>query len=135
MKLTQNFSKIEFESRDGLAMPDHVLVNVIELSKNLQKIRDHFGEPIHINSAYRSPEHNSRIGGSARSQHLKGKAVDLTMKNYSPKQVALVIEKMINAGEITEGGLGLYNGFVHYDIRGNRARWNFSTRYKDFWKA
>mgnify|MGYP006282664041 CR=1 FL=1 len=133
MKLTQNFSKIEFESRDGSDMPDDVLNNLKELAKNLQKLRDHFGEPIHINSAYRSPAHNARVGGSPNSQHLLGKAADMSMKNYSPKQVSLVIEKMINAGKISEGGVGLYNGFVHYDIRGSRARWNYSSRYKDFW--
>ncbi len=135
MKLTQNFSKIEFESRDGSIMPSDVIENLKELAKNLQKLRNHFGEPIHINSAYRSPQHNANIGGSPNSQHLLGKAADITMKNFTPKQICLLIEKLINKGEISEGGVGLYNGFVHYDIRGTRARWNFSTRYKDFWKA
>ena len=134
MKLTNNFSKIEFESKDGSPMPDDVFENVKKLAVNLQKIRDYFGQPIHINSAYRSPAHNARIGGATRSQHLTGKASDLSMKNYSPKQLALVIEKMINAGEISEGGVGLYNGFVHYDMRGARSRWN-QSRFKDFWHA
>ena len=132
MKLTQNFSKIEFESRDGATMPDSVLENIKILAENLQKIRDRLNQPIHINSAYRSPSHNLAVGGKSNSQHLLGKAADIATKNYSPKQIALIIEEMISAGTIQQGGVGLYNGFVHYDIRGSRRRWNFSTRYKDF---
>jgi uncharacterized protein YcbK (DUF882 family) len=134
MKLTANFSKIEFNSRDGAVMPDEVLRNVKELAENLQKVRDFLAEPLHINSGYRSPSHNRAIGGVSSSQHLLGKAADITTKNYTAKDLSLVFERMINNGELKEGGVGLYNGFVHYDIRATRARWNFSNRYKDFWK-
>ena len=133
MRLTTNFSKMEFDSRDGLAMPNDVLENVKELAHNLQKVRDYLGEPIHINSGYRSTAHNAAIGGKPASQHLVGKAADITMRNFTAKDLSLVIEKMINNGDIKEGGVGLYNGFVHYDIRGHKRRWNESTRYKDFW--
>lgn len=133
MKLTANFSKMEFDSRDGSVMPDDVFQNIKELAINLQKIRDYLGEPMHINSGYRSPSHNKAIGGSPNSQHLLGKAADITTKNFTAKELSLVIERMIYQGEIKEGGVGLYNGFVHYDIRGGRARWNSSNRYKDFW--
>ena len=134
MQLTTNFSKMEFDSRDGSPMPNDVLENVKELAENLQKIRDTLNQPIHINSGYRSPAHNAAIGGVPDSQHLTGKAADITMKNFTSKDLAVRIEKMINSGEIKQGGVGLYNGFVHYDIRGQRARWNFSTRYKNFWE-
>lgn len=134
MKLTTNFSKMEFDSRDGHTMPDDVLANVTSLAENLQKVREVLGEPIHINSGYRSPSHNTAIGGVSNSQHLTGKAADITMKNFTAKDLVLVLERMINTGELQQGGLGLYNGFVHYDIRGQRARWNFSTKYKDFWE-
>ena len=132
MQLTNNFSKIEFESRDGAVMPSEVLENIKELAKNLQKIRDHFGQAIHINSAYRSLEHNQKIGGKPNSQHVLGKAADIAMRNFTPEQIVLELEKMISNGEISQGGLGLYNGFVHYDIRGTKARWNFSDIFDDF---
>ena len=127
MQITKNFNKREFNSKDGKRMPKDVLKNVIELAKNLQVIRDHIGEPIHINSAYRSPKHNKRVGGSPRSQHLKGKAADLTSKDFTPLQLHSIIEKLILEGKISQGGLGLYNGFVHYDIRGHKARWDFTS--------
>lgn len=132
MQLTNNFSKIEFESRDNALMPSEVLENIKELAKNLQKIRDYFGQAVHINSAYRSPAHNEKIGGKPKSQHVLGKAADIAMRNFTPQQIVLELEKMIANGEISQGGLGLYNGFVHYDIRGTKARWNFSDVYEDF---
>lgn len=132
MQLTENFNRIEFDSKDGAPMPPEVLENVKNLAKNLQRIRDVIQTPIHINSAYRSPEHNANIGGAPNSQHLLGKAADITTKKYTSKELVLILKKMIEQGQISEGGLGLYNGFVHYDIRGTKARWNFSTRYKDF---
>ena len=125
MKLTRNFTKQEFESKDGSPMPDDVLSNVIKLATQLQIIRDAIDEPLHINSAYRSPEHNKRIGGVKNSQHVFGKAADLTTKNLTPEQLHYVIEELINDGNLLQGGLGLYNGFVHYDIRGKKARWDY----------
>lgn len=133
MKLTTNFSKMEFESRDGAVMPNDVLQNVQKLANNLQKVRNVLRQPIHINSGYRSLYHNLAIGGKTNSQHLIGMAADISMKNYTAKDLVIIFERMINNGEIKQGGLALYNGFVHYDIRGTKARWNDSTRYKDFW--
>jgi hypothetical protein len=55
MKLTNNFSKSEFDSKDGAEMPDDVLENVKKLAGYLQILRDHLGKSIKINSGYRSP--------------------------------------------------------------------------------
>ncbi|GAA3620670.1 YcbK family protein [Flavivirga jejuensis] len=133
MQLTKNFNKIEFESRDGSTMPENVLENIKELAVNLQIVRDILKEPIHINSGYRSEAYNAKINGVKNSQHILGKAADITMKQYTSKDLALIFEDLILKGVLKEGGLGLYNGFIHYDIRGHRARWNYSTRYKDFY--
>lgn len=43
----------------------------------LQPIRDHFGKPVTINSAFRSPEVNAASGGAPDSQHLLGRAADI----------------------------------------------------------
>jgi hypothetical protein len=42
-----------------------------------QPIRDHFGKPIFVSSAYRSEKLNKAIGGSANSQHCRGEALDI----------------------------------------------------------
>jgi hypothetical protein len=48
-----------------------------------EKIRAHFGVPIHISSGYRSKELNNAIGGSQTSQHSKGQAIDIDMDGSS----------------------------------------------------
>lgn len=56
------------------------LENFKMLAENVfEKIREHFGVPIHISSGYRSKELNKAIGGSATSQHCSGEAIDIDM--------------------------------------------------------
>tara|TARA_R110002020_G_scaffold185980_1_gene383893 strand:- start:314 stop:634 length:321 start_codon:yes stop_codon:yes gene_type:complete len=105
-------------------MPLDVYENVIKLSGQLQFLRDYTGRAITINSAYRSPEHNTKVGGSKTSQHLLGKAADITIQGLKPAEVFALIEDLIDMGLMLQGGLGLYSTFVHYDIRKNKARWN-----------
>lgn len=123
MKLTQNFSLEEFACKDGSPVPGDLLDNVELLAKNLQVLRDHLGEPIHINSGYRTPAYNTKVGGKPKSYHLRAMAGDLTTKSKTPKQLAAVIEKLIAAKKMKQGGIGIYPGFVHYDVRGYKARW------------
>lgn len=123
MQLTENFNLAEFKCNDGTEVPCDLLPNVTKLAVELQKLRDSLKEPIHINSAYRTPAYNKRVGGKSASQHLHAKAADITVKSKTPKQLAAHIEKMISAGSLKFGGVGVYPGFVHVDIRSGRARW------------
>lgn len=125
MRLTKNFTQREFKSRDGSKMPEDVLCNIKDLADSLQVLRDFLGEPIRINSAYRSPEHNKAIGGVKSSQHILGKAADIKVKDIETKDLYLIIESLIVDGKMKQGGLGLYDTFVHYDIRGSKARWDY----------
>ena len=45
--------------------------------KVFEPLRVHVGGPIKINSFYRGPELNAAIGGSAKSQHCHGQAMDI----------------------------------------------------------
>lgn len=123
MKLTKNFSKSEFDSKDGAEMPKKVLANIKKLAECLQVIRDNSGKRISINSGYRSPEHNKKIGGAPKSQHLLGIAADIVVEDHAPKEVYKLIELLIDKGDLPEGGLKAYSTFTHYDIRGKKARW------------
>jgi uncharacterized protein YcbK (DUF882 family) len=123
MQLTKNFNLAEFNCRDGRVVPDKYVSNVKTLAENLQVLRDHIGEPIHLNSCYRPPDYNKKVGGKPASQHLTASAADITTKSHTPKQLAAIIEKLITTGKMKQGGLGIYPGFVHYDIRGKKARW------------
>ena len=123
MQLTENFNLSEFACKDGTAVPEELIPNVRKLAEQLQILRDHLGEPIHINSAYRHPAYNARIGGKPGSQHLTASAADITTKSKSPKQLKAIIERMIREKKLWFGGIGLYPGFLHVDIRSDRARW------------
>lgn len=115
-KLSTNFCVKEFACQDG---SDPIFIDS-ELVSVLQKIRNHFGKPVTITSAYRTPEHNISVGGTTYSQHLYGKAADIKVKGISPTYVAAYAEKLLSK----EGGIGIYKTFTHIDVRDYKARWN-----------
>lgn len=123
MKLTANFSKAEFDSKDGAVMPLEVLQNVQRLAENLQIIRDELGVSIRVNSGWRSQKHNREVGGAKTSQHLTGNAADIVAVGVSPRNLAKVIRQLMDEGKIEKGGLKAYNTFVHYDRRGDFVTW------------
>ncbi|MRI63986.1 DUF882 domain-containing protein [Ornithobacterium rhinotracheale] len=123
MKLSKDFDLSEFECHDGSKTPDFALKNLRELASNLQVLRDFLCKPIMVNSGYRSVAHNRKIGGKVNSQHLQGKAADIRVEGVTPEKLASTIERLIYNGKMKQGGLGIYPTFVHYDIRGTKARW------------
>ena len=86
MKLSKNLTLNEC-LRSGVAerlgidnVPDDewVIENLRQVAERIfQPCRDHFGSPLYVSSGYRSPELNRAIGGSKRSQHIQGRALDL----------------------------------------------------------
>jgi uncharacterized protein YcbK (DUF882 family) len=113
IKISTNFSLHEFQCKDGSN-----LVKLDEkLLEKLQQLRDKLGKAIVIHSGYRTPEYNKKVGGSPNSQHLLGKAADISVAGMTPKQLAALAE------QIGFDGIGIYSTFVHVDVRGTRARW------------
>ena len=115
IKLSNNFLVKEFACHDG---SDYILIDT-ELVKLLQNIRNHFNKPVTINSAYRNPTYNKRVGGVSNSQHTKGTAADIVVSGATPKEVAQYAEHLMP----NSGGIGLYKTFTHVDVRSSRARW------------
>lgn len=126
--MTLNFTLEGDLNRGRFELSDEVRSNLFELATNLEVLRAHFNAPITVNSAYRSPEYNASIGGAKKSQHTLGKAADVVVKGVSPNEVADAIEFLIDVGLMKEGGLGYYDTFTHYDIRGTKARWDFRSQ-------
>lgn len=114
--LTANLNVEEFACNDG---SDMILISQ-ELTALLQKIRDHFGEPMEICSGYRTPAYNKKIGGAEKSQHLLGMAADIAIAGVSPLEIAQYAEFLQPAS----GGIGVYQTFTHVDVRAGRARWD-----------
>ena len=126
--MTKNFSKEEFDCNDGSKMPINVYHNMVKVANQLQTLRDYIGKPIQVNSAWRSEEYNASIGGVKNSQHIMGRAADIVIKGMTPIEVSKIIEELISKGDMLQGGLGIYSSFVHYDIRGTKARWDYSKK-------
>jgi len=113
-QISKHFNLREFQSPDT----GEVKINS-KLIEKLELLRQRFGRSIIINSGYRTPEHNAKVGGSKNSLHVQGKAVDIR------KVEGLTIDEMAElAEEIGFDGIGKYNWGIHVDIRGYKARWD-----------
>ena len=82
LKLSEHFTLGEFTKSGShpevYNIPSHeAIANLANLSKWLEVLRERAGTPIIINSGYRSPQLNKKIGGVANSNHLTGCAVDI----------------------------------------------------------
>lgn len=107
-KYSPHFSKKEFACKCcGQNGPiDLALVDSLEVLRVL------VGKPIIITSGYRCPKHNAEIGGAKNSQHTKGTAADIKSPGATP------LELFALAAQIPAiKGLGLYEGWVHIDVR------------------
>ncbi len=56
---------------------DHLINMRVIAEKVFEPLRVHVNGPIKINSFYRGPELNKAIGGSSKSQHCNGQAIDI----------------------------------------------------------
>ena len=102
MQISANFTLEELTrsdvgDRNGIPNDPSAIViyNLIRLAETiLQPLRDHLGKPITINSAYRSLEINKKVGGSSKSQHMKGEAADIRVANMPVKDLVDLIKKL-----------------------------------------
>lgn len=118
------FSPSEFTCRcEGFCEHEDVVDRL--LVAGLDTLRENLGVPLLVNSGHRCTEHNRNVGGSPTSRHLYGVAADIRLPlDMSSEELAREAEK-IEAFEV--GGIGLYNTFVHLDVRGRRVRWDNRT--------
>lgn len=63
--------------------------NLRELAVSvLDPIRQAWGQPLKVNSGYRSPQLNAAVGGVPTSGHLEGCAADITLPDWSTRKVS-----------------------------------------------
>ena len=108
------FTLDEFDSPDlpgsGAFMNDDFL-------HALDEARHIAGVPFRINSGFRSPAHNARVGGSAASSHLSGWAADISATSSNRRWK--IIEALIQVGFTR---IGVADTFVHVDMDPDKAR-------------
>jgi hypothetical protein len=96
MNLTKNFTlaemtKSETALRHGLEnTPGEAEIAAMQLlaEKVLQPVRDYYGMGVKVNSAYRHPDVNSKVGGSRNSDHTRGQAADIEIPGVANADLA-----------------------------------------------
>lgn len=119
-QLSPHIQVYEFACTDG-SRPVFASQTLVDI---LENIRVHFGAPLHINSGYRTVSYNAQTKGSSpKSQHCNGLAADIWVEGHTPAEVYAYADKLL--GE--HGGLGIYNTFVHVDVRADKSRFDYRT--------
>ena len=96
MNLTKNFTlaemtKSETALRHGMENePGENEIGNLKLlcEKVLQPVRDHFGKGVKVNSGFRHPDVNAKVGGSRTSDHTRGQAADIEIPGVPNAELA-----------------------------------------------
>lgn len=129
MQLSEHFNLKEFTKSetairkriDNTPNAAHAenLKNVCE--KILEPVRNHFGKPVRINSGYRGPALNAAVGGSGKSQHCNGEAVDFEIDGLPNPDLAKWVAENCEFDQIIlefyDPKEGPNSGWVHASIK------------------
>lgn len=125
MKLSPNFTLEELTASDVASRngwdntpPPIELANLKRLAGLLESIRAIVGQPLHINSGYRSKLVNDAVGSKDSSQHRLGCAADIKVVGMTPDQVCRKIlasgqqfDQLLKEFETPQGG-----GWTHISV-------------------
>ena len=102
------------------------------LCEALEVIREALGgKSIKVGSGYRDPSYNTAIGGAKASQHMAGRAADITVVGVPATVLHRQILTLCEEGMLPMvHGLGQYPNFVHVDVRPGKklVRWSGSRK-------
>ena len=108
MNLTANFSLAEMVKSETALRHDMdntpgeaEIENLKRLAeKVLQPVRDHYGKGVKVNSGYRHPEVNAKVGGSKTSDHCKGQAADIEIPGVPNADLAKWIAENLDFTQV-----------------------------------
>ena len=94
--MTKNFTLAEMVKSDTALRhdmdntPSQEVIDNLQLlaEKVLQPVRDHYAKGVKVNSGYRSPDVNARVGGSRTSDHCRGLAADIEIPGVPNHELA-----------------------------------------------
>lgn len=122
-KVSEHFKLREFKCNDN----SRVVVLNDELVVVLETARRYFDKAIKINSGYRTVAYNSTLKNSSpKSQHTHGNAADIVVSGVKP----IDVYNYFNKTYPDKYGVGIYNTFVHIDVRPTKSRWDYRTKEK-----
>lgn len=127
-RLTPHFFLAELRSHDGTDVPERYRQNALAICERAEVLRAQVG-PLFVTSGYRSAAWNKRVGGALRSQHMTASALDITSRSYPAPTLHEIWLRLVKAGKVPDGGLGLYANWIHIDI-GRPRRWSSGVEPK-----
>jgi hypothetical protein len=97
MQLTPHFSLAELTTTNTKLdnTPSKEVIEVLRTTAfYMEKVREILGNvAITINSGYRSPDVNRKVGGTSNSSHTYGYAVDFTAYGHTPLTISNILSK------------------------------------------
>jgi zinc D-Ala-D-Ala carboxypeptidase len=140
-QLTRNFSLAELTKSETALRHDMdntpgpvEIGNLTELAgKVLQPVRDHYAKGVKVNSGFRHPEVNAKVGGSKTSDHCKGQAADIEIPGVANAELAEWIKDNL---EFTQLILEFYtpgipdSGWVHVSYNPDNLKKQVMTATK-----
>ena len=108
MNLTKNFTLAEMVKSDTALRHDMdntpgeiEIANLKQLAeKVLQPVRDAYQKGVKVNSGYRHPEVNAKVGGSKTSDHCKGQAADIEIPGVANADLAKWITENLDFTQV-----------------------------------
>jgi hypothetical protein len=96
MNLTANFTLAEMTKSETALRHDmdntpgeqEIAALKLLCEKVLQPVRDHYGKGVKVNSGFRHPEVNAKVGGSKTSDHCRGQAADIEIPGVANAELA-----------------------------------------------
>ena len=133
MQLSKHFNLKEFTKSetairkriDNTPNAEHANNLKLVCEKILEPVRNHFGKPVRINSGYRGPALNAAVGGSSKSQHCNGEAVDFEIDGLPNPDLAKWVAENCEFDQIIlefyDPKEGPNSGWVHASISSKGA--------------
>lgn len=139
-KIVKNFTLEEMANNLTTDSVKLVLTpEVVRQANMMQELRDWYGEPMKVNSWYRTKEFNKKKNGDVHSCHLDGIATDIAFTSISSLNRGKFIVKWRQICEKygVIGGVSIYIWGLHFDSNATPTRYgkeNHNFRITDFRK-
>ena len=139
MRLSKNFVLSEITRsntarRKGISNEpekEHLANLQTIITELIQPMRDAIG-PIRISSGYRSPKLNRAIGGSSRSQHCKGQALDLQFWKDGEMNNQVIYDWVLNSGLEFDQMINEFDyAWIHISFKSGKNRKQVLEAYKN----
>ena len=100
-----------------------------DLLDALEAFRAAVGSPVLIHSAYRCAQHNAAVGGKKNSQHVAGRAADISVIGKTARELKAIAETV---PQIKGFGIDDHKDYLHIDVRASEVAclWCYSEAGK-----